>query len=103
MERITGGKIFIETSGKYRTPREVLTDGEPARLRVWANQLRGTRVENEVKLALVEAVRTNDFALVDKCRNLFDQVVGQEAVVGKLIVDAEKILAPKRPKVEAAS
>lgn len=96
MERVQGGKILIETSGKYRTPREVLTDGEPARLRVWANQLRGTRLANEIKPALAQAVASKDFALVDKCRNLFDQVVGSEKAVGLLIAEAEKLLLPHR-------
>ncbi len=102
MERIKDGKVYVESSGKYRTPREILTDGEPARLRVTANQLREARVTNEIAIALAVAVQTKDFGLIDKARNLFDQFVGAEKRVAALIADAEKAVAPHRPKVEVA-
>lgn len=100
-ERVSNGKIFVESSGKYRSSSEILNSGEPARLRVAANQLRSSRVENEIAPALAVAVAKKDFATIDLAAKNYAEIKGAEKRIGALIAEALAKVEEFRPKPEA--
>lgn len=100
MERIVNGRILVETSGKYRTPAEILVTGEPNRLGVALNQLSEKRVTRELIPALAVAVVAGDFLTVDRADTL---LAGFEGEIARLRVAIDEAVASvARPAVDIA-